>query len=171
MSDRLAVLVDGKVEQIGTPSEVYSSPATAYVAGFLGSSNLYDAVVLRVEAEMATSQVGDIEITGRGTDFATVGASISVVVRPERIEIAPPEQLRAEGEPNVYAGTVAQLVFLGAQTHVRVELGNCLVVAEVANVHGAVPEWLHEGRPVCVRISTNAAQLIRRGAPAAAVAG
>ncbi len=171
MSDRLAVLVDGKVEQIGTPSEVYSSPATAYVAGFLGSSNLYDAVVLRVEAEMATSQVGDIEITGRGTDFATVGAFISVVVRPERVEIAPPEQLRAEGEPNVYAGTVAQLVFLGAQTHVRVELGNCLVVAEVANVHGAVPEWLHEGRPVCVRISTNAAQLIRRGAPAAAVAG
>ncbi len=166
MSDRLAVLVDGQVEQVGTPSEVYSQPATAYVAGFLGTANLYDAVVTRVENGLATCRVGDIEVSTTLAAFAPVGASVSVVVRPERVEIAPPDQFRRGGDANVYTGSVAHLVFLGAQTHVRVQLGNCLVVAEVANVHGAAPEWLREGRQVCVRISTSAAQLLRNDASA-----
>ncbi len=162
MSDRLAVLVDGQVEQVGTPSEVYSQPATAYVAGFLGTANLYDAVVTAVRDDLTTCRVGDIDLFARTTDFASVGTGVSVVVRPERVEIAPAEQVRRDGEANVYTGTVAHLVFLGAQTHVRVQLGNCLVVAEVANVHGEAPPWLREGQKVCVRISTSAPQLLPR---------
>jgi hypothetical protein len=71
----------------------------------------------------------------------------------------------------VHTGQVEQIVFLGAHTHVRVRVGECLFIAEVSNVHGAVPEWVREGEKVCMRISTNAIQVLERGrkAPRSAV--
>src|SRR4051794_12077082 len=60
MSDRLVVLRDGKVEQLGSPSEVYSQPETAYVAGFLGTANLYEAKVLEIDGDIATCELGEV---------------------------------------------------------------------------------------------------------------
>ncbi len=54
MSDRIAVIADGKVEQVGSPEEIYAHPATAYVAGFLGSANIFDAEVTDVSGGLAT---------------------------------------------------------------------------------------------------------------------
>ena len=54
MSDRIAVIADGKVEQVGSPEEIYAHPATAYVAGFLGSANIFEANVSDISANLAT---------------------------------------------------------------------------------------------------------------------
>ena len=169
MSDRLAVLLNGRVEQVGSPSEVYSAPQTSYVAGFLGSANLYDATVVELDGDLAACQVGQVRIRARRVDCARPGSTVAVAIRPERVEISPPGALREDGDANVFAGTVEQLVFLGAQTQVGVQLGDCLVVAEVPNVHGELPDWLRETSAVCVRISSGAVRLLPRSQPAVAV--
>jgi spermidine/putrescine transport system ATP-binding protein len=162
MSDRIAVLLNGQLEQVGTPSEVYSRPQTSYVAGFLGSANLYDVTVIDVVGDNATCELGQVKVRANVAECAVPGARISLAVRPERIEVAPPDQLREDGDANVFAGSVEHLVFLGAQTHVGVQIGGALMVAEVPNVHGELPDWLHEGRQVCIRISLKAIQLLPR---------
>jgi spermidine/putrescine transport system ATP-binding protein len=163
MSDRLVVMRDGKVEQLGSPSDVYSQPETAYVAGFLGAANLYDAKVLEVDAGLAVCELGEIRLRARAVECSQPGSVVSVAIRPERVEIAPASELREDTDGNVFPGTVEQLVFLGAQTHVGVQVGQCLIVAEVPNVHGALPDWLHEKKSVCVRISTAAVRLLPLG--------
>ncbi|HSS67064.1 MAG TPA: ABC transporter ATP-binding protein [Nocardioidaceae bacterium] len=164
MSDRLAVLLNGKIEQLGTPSEVYSRPQTSYVAGFLGSANLYDVTVIDVAADETTCELGKVKIRANTADCAVPGATVSLTVRPERIEVAPPDELREDGDANVFGGTVEHVVFLGAQTHVGVQVGVALLVAEVPNVHGELPDWLREGRQVSARISVKAIQLLPRSA-------
>jgi ABC-type Fe3+/spermidine/putrescine transport system ATPase subunit len=128
--------------------------------------------VLEVEGDIATCELGEVRLRARAVECSQPGAVVSVAIRPERIEIAPVSELREEGDANVLPGTVEQLVFLGAQTHVGVRIGANLVTAEVANVHGALPEWLHEQKRVCVRVSPAAVRLLPLGeAPPAELAG
>src|ERR671911_145843 len=94
MSDRLAVFNDGRIEQIGTPEAIYEHPATAFVAGFVGASNI-------VDAETAE------QLTGRRQAFS---------LRPERIRIAP------DGADVVVEGTVAHVQYHGASTRIAVAL-------------------------------------------------
>ncbi len=162
MSDRLAVIRDGRVEQVGSPSEVYSQPATAYVAGFLGSTNLYDATLQAVRDGTASCRLGDLDVQARTSTDVSPGDAVSLAIRPERVEISPPEEARP-GESNCYDAVVEHLVFMGAHTHVDVRIGSTSLTAEVPNVHGALPDWLHEGRAVTVRLSTSAVRVLPSG--------
>ena len=113
MSDRLAVFNHGKIKQIGTPSEIYESPQTAFVAGFVGVSNL-------VSGKAAA------EITGKPGTFS---------IRPEKILITEPG---AAATPDTYSahGRVAEVVYLGMYTRFLVELsqGGSLTVVQ-QNMH------------------------------------
>jgi spermidine/putrescine transport system ATP-binding protein len=160
MSDRVAVMRAGQVEQIGTPTEVYSQPATAYVAGFLGTANLYDATVSAVTGATAVCRVDGVEVRSVPQAVVAAGDRISLVVRPERVEITPPAQVEAGPDANVYRGKVERLVFMGSHTHVDVRVGSWALVAELTNVHGELPGWLVEGREVAVRIATSAVRLL-----------
>jgi len=166
MSDRLAVLRDGRLMQVGTPSEVYSRPAHAYVAGFLGVANMYDAVVTAVDGDRVTCRVGSLDLTVEADPLAAVstgsGSSMSLVVRPERIEVLAEMEPEVGRDDNLFSGRVEHLVFRGAQTQVSVSAGGLTLVADVANVHGEFPAWLHEDRDVCLRISPRAARLLPR---------
>jgi spermidine/putrescine transport system ATP-binding protein len=160
MSDRLAILVEGRVEQVGTPSEMYSEPASAYVAGFLGAANLLEGVVLDVTDSVVTCAVSDLTVRAHVTRRVAVGDQAALVVRPERVEVSPRGKGVDEVDSNVYSGRVEQVVFRGGHTLVAVRVGDCTLMAEVANVHGALPDWLLEGREVCTRVSHRAAQLL-----------
>ena len=182
MSDRLAILVAGRVEQVGTPSEMYAAPATAYVAGFLGSANLVEGAVTAVDGDTVTCALdgGLVLRAARTADGpGTPGSRVTLVLRPERVEVGPAEDLVAgasggatvgatgstgstgsTGDANVFPARVETLVFLGGHTHVTVRAAGCTLVAQVANVHGELPDWLHEGREVCTRVSHRAAQLL-----------
>jgi putative spermidine/putrescine transport system ATP-binding protein len=99
MSDRLAVFNRGRIEQIGTPAEIYEHPATAFVAGFVGASNL-------CEGHLAQ------RLTGADRPFA---------VRPEKIILSPRAQ-ETPGEHMCATGTVTAVTYLGASTRYAVEL-------------------------------------------------
>jgi spermidine/putrescine transport system ATP-binding protein len=164
MSDRIAVLRDGQLMQVGTPSEMYSRPANAYVAGFLGSANMYDGVVTSVHGKQARCRVGELDLAVDAEPGCPAGTEVSVVVRPERVEVHESASCDGHrGDDNVLSGRVESLVFRGAQTQVTVRVADRSVVSDVANVHGAVPDWLREGRQVGVRFSPRAARLLPHG--------
>ncbi|MFC6236360.1 ABC transporter ATP-binding protein [Longivirga aurantiaca] len=109
MSDRIAVFNNGGIEQIGTPAEVYEHPATEFVAGFVGTSNL-----LRGEASRA--------VLGHDGVFS---------VRPEKIRVAEPGAVAGEGEDSAL-GRVREVVYVGSGTRyvVDLEVGGSLVALE-----------------------------------------
>src|SRR6201991_1464102 len=91
MSDGIAVLADGRVEQVGPPQEVYSAPATTFVAGFLGAANIFDADVLEAGGGSATCSALDTRL-GAAVDATTVPGAAAIVIRPGRITVQNAEE-------------------------------------------------------------------------------
>jgi len=164
MSDRLAVLRDGRLMQVGTPSEVYSVPANSYVAGFLGTANLLEAVVVDVAGGLATCRVGGTDLLAPAGEQARRGDPVTLVVRPERIalEADEPDATGPAGGTNRLRGRITRTTFRGAQTQVTLTLDGLALVADVANVHGEIPDWLHEGRAVWGCVSPRAIRVLPR---------
>jgi spermidine/putrescine transport system ATP-binding protein len=165
MSDRLAVMHRGRVMQVGTPSEVYSQPASSYVATFLGSANLFPATVAEVRVGGLVCRVGAVDLSvGKGEHDPAVGDDVSVMVRPERVEVCPMggESRRdpADDGANVLTGRVDTLVFRGAHTGVGLDCDGLRIEAEVANHRGEPPEWLITGSVVQVRVSPSALRVL-----------
>ena len=99
MSNRIAVFNHGRIEQVGTPREIYDSPATAFVAGFVGTSNVLSA----------------------GLSRHLLGVDAAHSIRPERIRIVDADTAAADGDV-VVDGIVSDLQYLGADIRVRADL-------------------------------------------------
>jgi putative spermidine/putrescine transport system ATP-binding protein len=127
MSDRIAVFNEGRIEQIGSPASVYERPATPFVAGFVGTSNL-----LRGEAAEA--------IVGRPGTFT---------VRPEKIRLGDPTDPVADDEIAT-PGTIRQVVYLGPDTryYVSLEAGGELVVTQQNLATSSMEALAAQGRAV-----------------------
>jgi spermidine/putrescine transport system ATP-binding protein len=158
MSDRLAVMRDGRVEQVGAPEVVYSAPESAYVAGFLGSANVLDVIVVDGHRTPATCQLGALRLSAAGRAASGPG---KVIVRPERISLSPSDSAPDAGEHNVFHGLVDRVVYLGPSTHVVVRLadGQTLLVA-VPNDGAPLSSPYAVGRPVCASFPADAARLL-----------
>ncbi len=127
MSDRIAVMSQGRVEQIGTPEEIYNQPATVFVAGFIGSANLLGATVSAIDDDHVTAQiVGGATVSSlrAGREFA-VGQKVTVMLRPERIALDDHER---DGRVGIWT-TVTDHIFHGPSSDVlvRTEDGTELV--------------------------------------------
>lgn len=109
MSDRLAVFNSGRIEQVGAPAEVYERPATRFVAGFVGTSNL---------------------LTGSVAE-AVIGRTGTFTIRPEKIHLAEPETTVASDEHSA-TGRIRAVVYLGPDTRyiVALDAGADLVVTQ-----------------------------------------
>ena len=118
MSDRLAVMNTGRIEQVGAPREVYDEPANKYVADFLGLANLLPAV-----ADSAGVDVLGVRIAA---DTRGLSGECTALVRPERLALVTP----AEGH---LRATVDHVVFAGPATHVHVRVGEHVLQAVVPN--------------------------------------
>ena len=125
MSDRIAVMSAGRVQQIGTAREIYESPRNAFVANFIGETNLLPAVVAGVEEGIALCdlQAGG-RLTATPTDTAASGDRGSVSVRPEHLSLTAPDTAEALN------GVVDRLIYLGTDTQhlVRLDDGSELLV-------------------------------------------
>jgi putative spermidine/putrescine transport system ATP-binding protein len=127
MSDRLAVFNGGRIEQIGTPADVYEHPITTFVAGFVGTSNL-----LRGEAARAV-----------------IGADGVFTVRPEKIRMVDPVSQPGPDEASVL-GTVREVVYIGPDTRyiVALEMGGELVVTQQNLETSSMEALTAQGRPI-----------------------
>ena len=119
MSDRIAVMNDGLIEHLGTPRQIYEHPASRFVAGFIGTSNLLTGKVSSVSGSEAVIAAGDGEriVVAAGQRPASVGDELEVTVRPEKIRIS-----RAAPGPSGCAlrGTVTEVVYLGTATNFNI---------------------------------------------------
>jgi spermidine/putrescine transport system ATP-binding protein len=128
MSDRIAVMNEGRVEQIGTPEEIYHQPATVFVAGFIGMANLLTARLEGRDGDLAIARLsGDRLVQVPAVDELGDGDTATLMVRPERM------QLRLNEPPAGYAAipaTVVDLVFQGPVVRfgLRADDGSPLVV-------------------------------------------
>jgi spermidine/putrescine transport system ATP-binding protein len=118
MSDRIAVMNGGRVEQIGTPREIYEHPETAFVADFIGSLNALELTVQELVGGYAVMRLGEDERLVVAVDSgATTGDTIRVAVRPERVQI---NDTLSDGGSRL-EGTIAEIVYLGMYTQFHVE--------------------------------------------------
>jgi len=159
MSDRLAVMRDGRVEQIGAPETVYAAPETAYVAGFLGSANVLDVEVLGPDAGAVACRLGSLALRAAGTARTGPG---KVIVRPERISLTTADTVdTTPPDHNAFHGLVDRVVYLGPTTHVVLRLtdGQTLLVA-VPNAGEPLSSPFVVGCPVRATFATEAARLL-----------
>ena len=132
MSDRIAIMNRGRIEQVGMPSEVYERPSNAFVGRFLGEANILDGTIDGLEGDCATLRVGGLVLLARVRDAVTVGSRASLFVRPERVAIRLPGAGERSG--NRVEGRVRRVSFLGnivrylveaaPSTHVMVDVQN-----------------------------------------------
>ena len=127
MSDRIAVFNHGRIEQVGTPAEVYERPVTSFVAGFVGTSNLLT----------------------EGAAIAILGQPGTFTVRPEKIRLAEPAEVAGPDEISA-TGRVVEVVYLGADTRylVALEAGATLVVTQQNLATSSMEALAARGRAV-----------------------
>ncbi len=165
MSDRIAVMSNGWVEQVGPPSEVYEEPATTYVADFLGVSNLMSA---RAEGTSGDGRcrirLGDFELAAAQGDSDARG-DVRIVIRPERVKL---EAHGGSGE-NRIPGMVERVVYVGSIMQVIVHLApGQTLQAWVQNQGEGLP--FEQGAPVSVHLPAEALRvLVDTGAAPAGV--
>ncbi|MCZ4279218.1 ABC transporter ATP-binding protein [Kiloniella laminariae] len=127
MSDNVAVMNEGRFEQVGTPQDLYYNPSTAFVAGFVGDANRWEGRIEALDgaqAMVALDEGGVIATSfAPGTSFA-VGENVDLFVRPEAIVIerskAAQEKARLSGGKNTLSGVVQNLLFDGANSRALV---------------------------------------------------
>ena len=153
MSDRVGVMSSGKLQQVGSPKEIYTRPHNRFVASFIGETNFLPATGVSGGVRLATGDVLDI--------FAPVatGSKVTLTVRPEQIRLVPPDEagaIRAE---------VTNLVYFGTDTHCHVALsdGSELVIRLQSPATGEISlggAGLVIGQKVGLRLAPGAAQVL-----------
>src|SRR5256885_7650246 len=121
MSDRIAVMNGGRVEQTGSPREIYERPGTAFVADFIGSLNALDLSIDELVGENAVMRLGEAERIVRPVGGRhRLGETLRVAVRPEQVQIEPAGSPMLNGGSRL-EGTIAEIVFLGMYTQFHVD--------------------------------------------------
>jgi len=121
MSDRIAVMSNGKVHQMGTPVEVYERPANSFVADFIGESNFFEGKIKSISKNEASVFVPSLKTEIKGMPISkglVKGEEVVVCIRPEKVRIAD----KKAANQNMFRGKVSNTVYIGADTHVFVDV-------------------------------------------------
>ena len=132
MSDRIAVMNEGNILQVGTPKEIYDHPARRFVADFIGETNILPAEVTSRKDDLAEVKLGSGNIRRARLPEAEIPANaVHVAVRPEHVALV---AIDAEA---AMTGTVSNVVYFGAGTHYHLTTDDgAAVVVEIQNSHG-----------------------------------
>jgi putrescine transport system ATP-binding protein len=127
VADRIAVMADGRIVQIGTPSEIYEQPANRYVAGFIGDVNLIEAKVIGRDEKgvLLRGETVPTPVRVPADDQLAVGAAVTVALRPEKVKIT--VRRPVESVDNTVRGVVTGIAYLGDFSLYRVRLENGFV--------------------------------------------
>jgi spermidine/putrescine transport system ATP-binding protein len=151
MSDRIAVMSKGRLQQVGPVLDVYEKPRNVFVAEFLGLSNIWP--INPLGGGLAETAIGRLQIT------TPIGAERLAMIRPEKIWIFNADNTPAN-TPNVFPGTVREAIYMGAATQYRIELATGgFILAYDTNNQAAERSW-RAGEAVAVELKPNNIMLI-----------
>ena len=133
MSDRIAVMNKGAVEQVGTPREIYEHPVSRFVTDFIGESNILEGEVTIVDDETIELAFQERRLRAPRNRDVRVGQRVHFVVRPENVRLAVAGNGHGE---NVLPGTLLSQSYQGSLIRCEVDVGGHKVVSEVQNTPG-----------------------------------
>ena len=147
ISDRIVVMNEGAIEQIGSPGDIYNRPRTRFVASFVGTLNTLQGVV--VDPVEGAIRVGQTMLRARGViEGAMAGETRALALRPEALRLGPP----ADGD-NALTGVIEDATFLGAIVRLRVRIDGGALLVDAFNSNGA--SFPEPGDEVKVSFSPN----------------
>ena len=124
MADRIAVLHEGRLRQIGTPREIYATPASAFVARFMGAANIFDLTEVRVENGMLRLAIGNGITLAAQDDGIRRRDGVSALVRPEAVRLG----AECTALENAFAARVTSIAYAGSMTRLELAIGDGLQV-------------------------------------------
>jgi spermidine/putrescine transport system ATP-binding protein len=152
MSDRIAVMRHGRIEQLGTPEELYERPTTDFVAGFLGVSNLLDAEVLERGDRFAELRLHDGTVVRAPSGALNGSDRVRIGIRPEKLRVLAVGDVRADfaADTNAIEGIVLDASYIGVSTQYLIQTADghkLTVYAQNLETSGAA-EAHPDGQPV-----------------------
>ncbi len=160
LSDRVAVMNAGRIEQLGPPGELYDRPRTRFVAGFIGDANFLGGTI----APSSPPSFCAVAVPGLGNVFSTAsinfpaGTPVEVIIRPERIQLMEPSA-DPSGGPNVFAGVIEDIIPLGAVTRCLVRAGGSRFTSE--QPRRTIVAGLAKGSEVTLRFESHEVLVMR----------
>jgi putative spermidine/putrescine transport system ATP-binding protein len=158
ISDKIAVMNAGRIEQYGPPSEIYDRPATRFVAAFIGSSNIFEGEIIRRDGKNGLLRTS----AGVTVTVRDVGQSQShfLCLRPEMVRLSIEDEIDHLNEPNRATGVIDRVVFRGPSAEIRVKVSaGQIITASVQNDRSA--SHLRPGSRVSVHWPEGAAYALR----------
>lgn len=147
MSDRIAVFSKGRIEQLGTPTEIYHAPRTAFVADFIGEANLLTAeMISRDDSTGRVRLAGGLEVSIPLTRWPGSAATALVSIRPEKVWVS--KTPFADPEANSFRARVTEEIFQGVLDRLWLETESGTKLTAVVANESALLEAIHEGDDV-----------------------
>ncbi|MFT4909116.1 MAG: molybdate/tungstate transport system ATP-binding protein [Natronomonas sp.] len=159
LGDRIAIVRDGDLEQVGTPSTVLTQPTNRFVARFTGNENLFDGTVTDRTADEAMIQFGDVQLQTTASNLSA--SAVTVCIHPSRVEVEAPYVADGDRTANTVTGTVTRWLNEGSEYRVEIEI-DAVSLALTANVRPPTFERLalETGSEVRVLIPQESIHLI-----------
>jgi spermidine/putrescine transport system ATP-binding protein len=153
MSDRIAVMSQGKVQQIDSPLEIYENPVNQFVANFIGETNILEGTVSSVEGDTLCCSLGQGVVECCSPAPVRVGERLKLSLRPEKIRLLPSN---ADGN---LSGEILETMYLGTDTTYRIKAGNLSLDARDPNALSGNARF-RPGDTVKLSIAPNAAKVL-----------
>ncbi|SFB03542.1 ABC transporter ATP-binding protein [Clostridium frigidicarnis] len=144
LSDRIIIMNKGIVEQVGTPKEIYYTPATQFVADFIGTANFINGTIKEINDGKAVIDATGTILTVKYSGSKSVGDECKIVLRPEAMEI---------GDAGLFKGTVTSSTFMGAFQDYAIKIGEDEIKCE--NFNPKIKKVYEEGAEVYINFSTD----------------
>ncbi|AYE33566.1 ABC transporter ATP-binding protein [Clostridium septicum] len=149
LSDRIIIMNKGIVEQVGTPKEIYHTPATEFVADFIGTANFLPGKIIDAEYESVRIKVQDEVFKVPYKGAKSTGDTCKIVLRPEAIEI---------GEKGIFKGKIITSTFMGAFQDYSIQVGETIIKCEDFNPQ--IKKIYEEGQDVMINFSKENVHII-----------
>jgi spermidine/putrescine transport system ATP-binding protein len=153
MSDRVAVMSDGEVQQLDSPKNIYERPRNRFVANFIGDVNLVVATINSESDDAYTCTHGQIEFKVRKSSSHQVGDQVTLAIRPEKFDLCP-------ASASVFRGKVTESTYMGTDTYLRIQVDestNLEIRCQNAHLEQELPI---EGEIAGLHIAPGAATLL-----------
>jgi ABC-type Fe3+/spermidine/putrescine transport system ATPase subunit len=154
LSDRVAVMNEGRIEQVGSPDEIYDQPGSQFVADFIGLSDFIEGIILSVEAEKAMVAVDELQFAVPASPRMRPREKLLFFIRPNDIDLLP---LGYAGGENTFDGVVSKMTYLGDKVDYRVAVGSLELRVQT---DGKVR--FEQGESVCLQLPVDRCRAIVR---------
>ncbi len=160
MSDRIAVMSEGRVQQIGTATDIYEHPVNRFVADFIGDSNFLDGEIVSINNDLVTCKIGSEKLfEAENSGSHQIGDQVTLFLRPEKVTLKKPADDDSENDKQ---GMVSNIVYLGNEATYSVDMGDSISLMAQARPkeNGELPFSI--GETISVGYSTRALRVLAK---------